>query len=150
MRKMKLCVVSALVIGVMALGTGCASKDASKPAETTAAPTAETTAAPTQAETTEADSQMETAAMKDQSSQMAGDSQKKEDKEFTGTFEENKGFMFLVKSDKDGDDYAFNLSDDTLVKGINAGDKVVVTYQGEDPSSTDATDTTVVKVTKAK
>lgn len=144
MRKMKLCVVSALVIGVMALGTGCASKDASKPAETTAAPTAETMAAPTQAESTEADSQMETAAMKDHSSQ------KKEDKEFTGIFEENKGFMFLVKSDKDGDDYAFNLSDDTLVKGINAGDKVVVTYQGEDPSSTDATDTTVVKVTKAK
>lgn len=149
MRKMKLCVVSALVIGVMALGTGCASKDASKPAKTTAAPTAETTAAPTQ-DTTAADSQMETAALKDQSGQAAaGDSQKK-DKQFTGTFEENKGFMFLVKSDKDGQDYAFNLSDDTLVKGINAGDKVVVTYQGEDPSATDSTDTTVVKVTKAK
>lgn len=143
MRKMNLCIVSALVIGVMALGTGCASKDAPATADPNA---------PTRAAVTGASSQMETAdgVSEDPSDSVAGENEMQEDQQFTGTFEESKGLMFIVKSDKDGEDYSFDVSDEALIQGLEEGDHVSITYRGEEPSSDNTTDTMVLEVIKTK
>lgn len=66
----------------------------------------------------------------------------------TGVFEENRGAIFTFTNDLDNITYAFDLTDEALITGIEEGDKVTVTYKGEDPDPTDVTDTVVLEVVK--
>ena len=58
--------------------------------------------------------------------------QQTEAKTLTGTMDEMKDFMFVV-TDDNGVPYAFDWSEDgdLDLSGIAAGDRVIVTYEGE-------------------
>lgn len=139
MKKYQLYAVTALAAGVMAFGTACSSGAAGK---NTGA--ARTTEAATEAVTeTVAEAVTETAGNSIETSEdgQAG--------QITGILDENKGFMFILQAD-DGETYAINISDENLLEGVEPGDKVVVTYKGEAPDSTNVTDTQVISVEKAQ
>ena len=75
--------------------------------------------------------------------------QQTEAKTLTGTMDEMKDFMFVVLDDKQVP-YAFDLAEDSDLdlSGIAAGDRVVVTYEGE-LSEVDPFEGTVISVEKA-
>lgn len=75
--------------------------------------------------------------------------QQTEAKTLTGMMDEMKDFMFVVLDDNQVP-YAFDLAEDSDLdlSGIAAGDRVVVTYEGE-LSEVDPFEGTVISVEKA-
>lgn len=84
-----------------------------------------------------------------QSADEPAQNQQSEAKTLTGTMDEMKDFMFVV-TDDNGVPYAFDWSEDgdLDLSGIAAGDRVIVTYEGE-LSEVDAFEGTVLSVEKA-
>ena len=131
MKKSKLIIVSILAIAALSTATACAGKKNETP-KTPVAASAETTAA----EQTEAGDE-------------AKDAESKKSGQMTGVLEENKGFIFTIISDEDGESYVFSLDDEKSLDGIKDGDKIIVSYEGGDPADRDS-DCVVTKVEKAK
>ena len=82
-----------------------------------------------------------------QSADEPAQNQQTEAKTLTGTMDEMKDFMFVV-TDDNGVPYAFDLAEGLDLSGIAAGDRVIVTYEGE-LSEVDAFEGTVLSVEKA-
>lgn len=140
MKKTKLLLLSALTVSAMMFGTACAKETAP-------------TAAPTEAVTTEipeTDAAAETETTKAETAKPADGAEKADEKQMTGVLEENKGFMFTFTNDADKETYALNVEDEVLLKDVKDGDKITVTYTGEDPIIGETTDTVIVKVEKSK
>ena len=130
MKKSKLIIVSILAIAALSTATACAGKKNETP-KTPVAASAETTAASTEA------------------GDEAKDAESKKSGQMTGVLEENKGFIFTIISDEDGESYVFSLDDEKSLDGIKDGDKIIVSYEGGDPADRDS-DCVVTKVEKAK
>ena len=70
------------------------------------------------------------------------------DRQMTGVLEENKGFIFTIISDEDGESLFFLWMTKRSLDGIKDGDKIIVSYEGGDPAPT--VPTAWSKVEKAK
>ena len=140
MKKSKLIIVSILAIAALSTATACAGKKNETP-KTPVPASAETTAASTEKE--------ETAAEQTEAGDEAKDAESKKSGQMTGVLEENKGFIFTIISDEDGESYVFSLDDEKSLDGIKDGDKIIVSYEGGDPADRDS-DCVVTKVEKAK
>ena len=136
MKKSKLIIVSILAIAALSTATACAGKKNETPKTPVAATAASTEKEETAAEQTEAGDE-------------AKDAESKKSGQMTGVLEENKGFIFTIISDEDGESYVFSLDDEKSLDGIKDGDKIIVSYEGGDPADRDS-DCVVTKVEKAK
>lgn len=119
--------LTAILIGAMAVAAGCSSKnneDAALPAQTE---TTQIEAAQTETEQTEA-----------------------EQSTLTGVIDEIKDFMFVVIDDNDNP-YALSFGDEKPegLDEVKAGDRVVVTYTGE-LSSVDPFTGEIISIKKAE
>ena len=133
MKKSKLIIVSILAIAALSTATACAGKKNETP-KTPVAASAE---------------KEETAAEQTEAGDEAKDAESKKSGQMTGVLEENKGFIFTIISDEDGESYVFSLDDEKSLDGIKDGDKIIVSYEGGDPADRDS-DCVVTKVEKAK
>ena len=133
MKKSKLIIVSILAIAALSTATACAGKKNETPKTPVAAST----------------EKEETAAEQTEAGDEAKDAESKKSGQMTGVLEENKGFIFTIISDEDGESYVFSLDDEKSLDGIKDGDKIIVSYEGGDPADRDS-DCVVTKVEKAK
>lgn len=135
--------LTAILIGAMAVAAGCSSKnneEAALPAQTETTQTeAEQTEAAQEEGTLETEKPVETEA-----------SGVKEQSTLTGVIDEIKDFMFVVIDDNDTP-YALSFGDEKPegLDEVKVGDRVVVTYTGE-LSSVDPFTGEIISIKKAE